>query len=600
MDKSVYREEAHLLPNSLFYPRTQHSASQHNVNKEPAAPRIQCFLCELPRSPWALIFDFSLPVCRGCVNYEGADRVEQVIQWVLAQKSGQDCTSVTNQTFVHFGGELNQTAATAAHTTASLLHRSAPITPSSTSCTSPSSRLPLTSPTSTVGIRDETGAGKYIHCVSTASGTDTSTKFASVLSNVTTVPDPRTTSDVIKSLNYNSTTVAAAVYFEALRILRTRQATEPPLDCIRLPHLVRLRKRPSCTALLVGLMDSSSLVASRERPFFEFPPGSGHLVRGVDNLAGEMCVSGGDQGSESTTAVAIEVELPAQSNRWHSLDHLLDLLTPTVSPSGGAGVEESQPHKKQQQQQQQLSNCTILSELDPERRHVGQGRSCNDITSSTDKDTPGRTGSEVTEKVKCLFCSTCLEGTHFVQCPAKANHRFCFACARQYLLQDVRPWLRKVTTSGLPKIYCPSGQLCMLPGSKSPWALMESELAVILGMQPPSPSACEKRPPAPSAGAGQGAGQGLSPETSSNCEPQRAKRSRSDEEVQDQQNNRLSGGRSNLESAYTPKAASTANGCTESELPSSPTTKSASLFPSLGKVDELPSALSHSSAHQTA
>ncbi|KAL7056939.1 hypothetical protein AAHC03_019087 [Spirometra sp. Aus1] len=605
MDKSVCREEAHFLPNSLFYARTHHSASQRvstgNGNKEPPASRIHCFLCELPRSPWALIFDYSLPVCRGCVNYEGADRVEQVIQWVLAQKSCQDFPAGSKQSF---GGEQSQTTGVAA--TAPLLHRCAPLTPASASCTSPSSRLHLTSPTSTVSVRDEATTGKYTHTVSTASSTDIATaSFANVAGNVAAT---RNTIDAIRSLNGNSATVAAAVYFEALRILRLRHANEPSLDCIRLPHLVRLRTRPACTALLVGLMDSNTLVSCRERPFFEFPPGSGHLVRGLDNLTEEMCAREGDQGPESAAAAVIEVELPAQSNRWHSLDRLLHLLTPTIGPS--APVMEELQHK------QQSGNCSLLfpnSDLDPERRQAGQGRSSNDITSSTDRDSIGKTGSEVagatsaaavaTEKVKCLFCAVCLEGTHFVQCPAKANHRFCFVCARQYLLQDVRPWLRKVTANGLPKIYCPSGQLCMLPGSKSPWALMESEIAVILGVQPPSAFnssglSCEKRPAA-CTDLNQGAGLGLSSETSSSGETQRAKRSRSGDEMQDQSNTRMNGSRSNLESSQTSKVATPATSCTETGPASSPTLKPASLLPGLSKADDLPLTQSHPSAHQS-
>ncbi|KAM3184789.1 hypothetical protein ACTXT7_007662 [Hymenolepis weldensis] len=291
----------------------------NNLPKSENYIRIHCFLCELPRSPWALVFDFSVPVCRGCVNYEGADKIEQVIQWVGAQKR------------------------------ALLQYEEKP--------------KPL------------------------------KTHFLYPQNHPTFM----------------------TLYMEALRLLQYQNSNIQHRQFSQQNHHQEIRFpapiRSICHstpkfALCVGLSHDSSC-SIRDRLFFEYPSGSGKLVRGLSKLLEQMDIIESD----------LEVEI--RRGYWCIFEEALLLL-----------------------QDERL-------------------------------------------QAQCLMCGAALEGSHFIQCPVRPKHRFCFSCVRSILMRE-----EKITNSEEEdkkpieerrRFHCPSGEMCALTENPGiPWSFVESEIAVIL------------------------------------------------------------------------------------------------------------------------
>ncbi|KAF5400059.1 hypothetical protein PHET_06211 [Paragonimus heterotremus] len=332
-------------------------------------------------------------------------------------------------------------------------------------------------------------------------------------------------------------------------------ATTRSEPSLKVPIRVRLRDHPSTQAALLGLgnpIEESDLHSTAENTVancvnFEYPIGSRRIFIGISGILRQMDLNYSLDGVDHEKDVdRLEYEvIRAGSSNWAPLSNLLQTIdelissgtnipTFNVSPEAPAVRNECYPNDKIHLPETTsiLPTCSKQTNILLTRKRapfvatepnsysvsskyprypwkpsatdespiprsvslLGLQNALSSLKSTANlKPTSSLLPNRMSARfISCSLCPKPLEGSHFVQCPANPEHRFCFQCARAYLEQvmpdaqsspdsDVKSENNSLRQKRHVDIYCPSGKMCILPGSKTPWAFVASEIAAIIG-----------------------------------------------------------------------------------------------------------------------
>jgi len=455
--------------------------------------RQKCFLCEVPRGPWAMINDFSEPVCRACCNYEGLDRIEEVIAKGRQLRKSFEAQYVAHVPAHHSvagvrPGELVE------------------VIPGSVAIPANfgDSHVTLATPQYAV-----VGSSQLTPVTKTSSNGRAEGHASYTSKSRSGLPMPPTAGQSGKQphlLAENSVTTESnpqrlSLIQETLAILSKST-----------PFRVRFSKDHSLFGRVFAF-DAVSRGSDYElKVYIEYPIGTGTVFQSASGAGRQMYgefrerlgIGGGFRGASSNGYKDLEFEQVHGAEKWHMLGELLseevrffrghvkpDLLpTPYEDPkfpnlpvvssfthsrglvktSSFAGKKRPESDSADESDRKRFSPNEPAKDTTEVKSSPVNPDSSQD-TAHAEQTSPSHNHTKSPPNMRCFLCYKMLEDTRFVQCPSVTGHKFCFSCSRDSI--------RKQSSSSTD-VYCPSGMKCLIMGSSTPWAFMESEIATIL------------------------------------------------------------------------------------------------------------------------